>query len=61
MQRVRVLTADRPGYGSSPRQVGRTVAGVVEDVRVLADEQGWERFAVFGGSGVGRMRWRARR
>jgi pimeloyl-ACP methyl ester carboxylesterase len=50
---VRVLVPDRPGYGGSPRRAGRTVADVVSDVRALADGQGWERFAVFGGSGGG--------
>lgn len=50
---VRVLMPDRPGYGGSPRRPGRSVADMVEDVRELADAQGWERFAVFGGSGGG--------
>jgi len=50
---VRVLMPDRPGYGGSTRRPGRSVADVVEDVRVLADAQGWDRFAVFGGSGGG--------
>lgn len=50
---VRVLMPDRPGYGGSTRRPGRSVADVAEDVRVLADAQGWNRFAVFGGSGGG--------
>jgi pimeloyl-ACP methyl ester carboxylesterase len=50
---VRVLMLDRPGYGGSPRRPGRSVADVAEDVRALADDQGWERFGVFGGSGGG--------
>ena len=50
---VRVLMADRPGYGGSTRRPGRSVADVAEDVRVLADAQGWDRFAVSGGSGGG--------
>jgi pimeloyl-ACP methyl ester carboxylesterase len=50
---VRVLMPDRPGYGGSTRCTGRSVADVAEDVRVLADVQGWDRFAVFGGSGGG--------
>jgi pimeloyl-ACP methyl ester carboxylesterase len=50
---VRVLISDRPGYGGSTRRPGRTVADVVPDVRALADAQGWERFAVIGGSGGG--------
>lgn len=44
---------DRPGYGGSTRQPGRTVASVVPDVVALADALGWERFAVTGGSGGG--------
>ncbi|WP_427894019.1 alpha/beta fold hydrolase [Kribbella sp. GL6] len=50
---VRLVQADRPGYGGSTRQRGRTVASVVPDVVALADELGWERFAVTGGSGGG--------
>ena len=51
--RLRLLVYDRPGYGGSTRQPGRTVAGAAEDVRALADAHGWQRFAVFGGSGGG--------
>ena len=40
-------TASRPG---SP---GRTVADIVADIEVIADELGVERFAVTGGSGGG--------
>ncbi|GAA1601764.1 MULTISPECIES: alpha/beta fold hydrolase [Kribbella] len=50
---VRLVQADRPGYGGSTRQPGRTVASVVPDVVALADELGWEGFAVTGGSGGG--------
>ncbi|GAA3122517.1 pimeloyl-ACP methyl ester carboxylesterase [Kribbella aluminosa] len=50
---VWLAQADRPGYGGSTRQPGRTVASVVPDVVALADELGWERFAVTGGSGGG--------
>lgn len=50
---LRLLVYDRPGYGGSTRRPGRTVADAVDDVRALADVQGWERFAVFGGSGGG--------
>ncbi|ONI67921.1 hypothetical protein BWI15_33180 [Kribbella sp. ALI-6-A] len=50
---IRLLTFDRPGYGESTRQVGRSVADVVADVRLLAEAQGWDRFAVAGGSGGG--------
>ncbi len=48
-----LLVYDRPGYGGSTRRPGRTVADVVQDVRILADAHGWPQFAVFGGSGGG--------
>ncbi|GAB2626367.1 alpha/beta hydrolase [Paractinoplanes abujensis] len=51
--RLRLLVYDRPGYGGSTRSPGRTVADAADDVRVLADAYGWERFGVFGGSGGG--------
>jgi pimeloyl-ACP methyl ester carboxylesterase len=51
--RLRLLVYDRPGYGGSTRRPGRSVADAVDDVRALADAQGWNRFAVFGGSGGG--------
>lgn len=50
---LRQLVYDRPGYGGSTRQPGRSVADAVADVVALADAQGWERFAVNGGSGGG--------
>lgn len=50
---LRLLVYDRPGYGGSSRQPGRIVADAVNDVRALADTQGWRRFAIFGGSGGG--------
>ncbi len=48
---VRLLVADRPGYGGSTRLPGRSVAHVAADVTVLVDHLGWERFALWGGSG----------
>lgn len=45
------LVLDRPGYGTSTRWPGRRVADVVTDVARLAEIMGWERFAVWGGSG----------
>jgi pimeloyl-ACP methyl ester carboxylesterase len=51
--KLSLLVYDRPGYGGSTRQPGRTVADAVDDVRALADAYGWNRFAVFGGSGGG--------
>lgn len=55
MQRSKLclLVYDRPGYGGSTRRPGRTVADAVDDVCALADTHGWNRFAVFGGSGGG--------
>jgi pimeloyl-ACP methyl ester carboxylesterase len=50
---LRHLAYDRPGYGGSTRRPGRTVADAVADVVALADAQGWERFAILGGSGGG--------
>jgi pimeloyl-ACP methyl ester carboxylesterase len=46
-----VLVLDRPGYGASTRWPGRRIVDVVTDVVRLADLQGWDRFAVWGGSG----------
>lgn len=48
-----MVTLDRPGYGGSTRQPGRTVASAAADAEVLADILGWNRFAVTGGSGGG--------
>lgn len=50
---LRRFTMDRPGYGESTRQPGRTVADIVSDVVAIADELGVDRFAVTGGSGGG--------
>jgi pimeloyl-ACP methyl ester carboxylesterase len=47
---LRVLIPGRPGYGST-RLPGRSVADVADDVRRLADAEGWDRFAVTGFSG----------
>lgn len=48
-----VITHDRAGYGRSTRRPGRTIADEVDDVALLADHLGFERFAVSGGSGGG--------
>jgi pimeloyl-ACP methyl ester carboxylesterase len=48
---LRVVVPDRPGYGGSTRQPGRTVADVAADVQMIADAHGWPRFAVTGFSG----------
>ncbi|WP_433292932.1 alpha/beta fold hydrolase [Actinoplanes sp. CA-030573] len=50
---VRLLIYDRPGYGGSSRQPGRTVADAAADAEALADAHGWARFAVLGGSSGG--------
>jgi pimeloyl-ACP methyl ester carboxylesterase len=50
---LRRLSFDRPGYGESTRQPGRSVADVVRDVVTIADAFGLRRFAVSGGSGGG--------
>jgi pimeloyl-ACP methyl ester carboxylesterase len=50
---VCVVTHDRAGYGRSSRRRGRSVVDEVDDVRLIADELGFERFGVTGGSGGG--------
>jgi pimeloyl-ACP methyl ester carboxylesterase len=50
---VRVITADRPGYGGSTPLTGRTTADWADDVRALADHLGVDRFAVMGLSSGG--------
>jgi pimeloyl-ACP methyl ester carboxylesterase len=48
---LRVVTYDRPGYGKSTPDVGRTVASAAADIGAIADELGFDRFATFGVSG----------
>jgi pimeloyl-ACP methyl ester carboxylesterase len=48
---VRLILVDRPGYGDSDFQPGRTLLDWPADVDQLADALGLERFAVFGMSG----------
>ncbi len=48
---VRVVVYDRPGYGRSDPQPGRSVADAAADITAIADELRLERFAVVGGSG----------
>ncbi len=50
---VHLLVADRSGYGESTRLPGRSVARIADDVAVLVDHLGWDRFAVWGASGGG--------
>jgi pimeloyl-ACP methyl ester carboxylesterase len=46
-----MVAYDRPGYGGSDPMPGRSVADAAADVAAIADELGFERFAVVGGSG----------
>ena len=48
---IELLVLDRPGYGTSSRLPGRCIADVAADVASMVDLQGWDRFAVWGGSG----------
>ena len=50
---VRLISYDRPGYGCSDRDEGRTVAHAADDVEAIADHLGIERFGVVGRSGGG--------
>jgi pimeloyl-ACP methyl ester carboxylesterase len=50
---VRLILVDRPGYGRSDFQPGRTLLDWPRDVAQLADALGLDRFAVFGMSGGG--------
>ena len=50
---LRWVSYDRPGYGGSDPDDGRTVASAAADVAAIADELGIGRFAVLGHSGGG--------
>ncbi|HEX8011488.1 MAG TPA: alpha/beta fold hydrolase [Casimicrobiaceae bacterium] len=50
---LRLLAPDRPGFGASTFQPGRTIGAWAADVAELADCYGLERFAVLGVSGGG--------
>ena len=50
---IRLVSYDRPGYGGSTPQPGRTVADCANDVRTIADAFGFDRLAVWGFSGGG--------
>jgi pimeloyl-ACP methyl ester carboxylesterase len=45
---LRVVGIDRPGYGTSPPQPGRTIAGWVGDALAVADAVGAARFVTVG-------------
>ena len=48
-----LISYDRPGYGGSSGQPGRTVADCAADVRALSQSLGFERCVVWGLSGGG--------
>jgi pimeloyl-ACP methyl ester carboxylesterase len=48
---IRWLAHDRPGYGGSSPQPGRSVASAAADVACVAADAGVQRFAVLGASG----------
>jgi pimeloyl-ACP methyl ester carboxylesterase len=50
---LRIVMYARPGYGTSTRHPGRTVADAAADVTAIADELGAERFLTWGMSGGG--------
>jgi pimeloyl-ACP methyl ester carboxylesterase len=50
---IRLISYDRPGYGESSPQPGRTVASVADDVRTICAALGISRLATWGVSGGG--------
>jgi len=50
---VELICYDRPGYGGSARDKGRTVANAARDVSDIADKLGFDQFCVVGRSGGG--------
>ena len=50
---IRLISYDRPGYGGSTPQPGRSVADCADDVRAIAAAFGIDRLAVWGISGGG--------
>ena len=50
---IRLIAPERPGFGISSYQRGRTLADHSRDVGLLADQLGIERFAIAGVSGGG--------
>jgi pimeloyl-ACP methyl ester carboxylesterase len=50
---LRLIGYDRPGYGGSSPQPGRTVADCAADVRAICAELGIDRLATWGFSGGG--------
>ena len=50
---IRLISYDRPGYGESSPQPGRTVASAADDVRAICSALGISRLATWGVSGGG--------
>ena len=50
---LRLIGYDRPGYGGSSPQPGRTVADCADDVRAICAALGIDRLAMWGASGGG--------
>jgi pimeloyl-ACP methyl ester carboxylesterase len=50
---IRLIGYDRPGYGGSTPQRGRSVGDTAGDVSAIADHLGFDSFAVWGHSGGG--------
>ncbi|MGH3616085.1 MAG: alpha/beta fold hydrolase [Pseudonocardia sp.] len=50
---LQLICYDRPGYGGSDRNEGRTVRDAAGDVATIAGKMGIDRFAVVGRSGGG--------
>jgi pimeloyl-ACP methyl ester carboxylesterase len=50
---LRLIGYDRPGFGDSSPQPGRTVADTAADVRVIGAELGINRLVTWGYSGGG--------
>jgi pimeloyl-ACP methyl ester carboxylesterase len=52
-RQLRLISYDRPGYGGSTPQPGRSMADCASDVRVICAALGIERIAMWGHSGGG--------
>ena len=50
---LRVVSCARPGYPGSTRRLGRSIVDAAQDVLLVADALGIERFASVGASGGG--------
>lgn len=50
---IRLISYDRPGYGGSTHQPGRTVASAAADVATIAEELNLSQLSVWGISGGG--------